>query len=49
MSVVRDKCVYEALCEMSERSSVRCVCMYAVYACVYECVMACDGDVICYV
>ena len=29
MSVVRDKCVYEALCEMSERSSVRCVCMYA--------------------
>ena len=27
MSVMRDECVYEALCEMRERSSVRCVCM----------------------
>ena len=26
-SAMRDECVYEALCEMSERSSVRCVCI----------------------
>ena len=30
LSVVRDECVYDALCEMSERSSVRCVCMWDV-------------------